>query len=189
MIDEINAAGGVLGGRKLELVTFTPKFDVQESVDALRQATDQGIPFVAEGPGSHIALALIKAVAEHNQADPGHRILYLNFGAIDPALTNDECNFWHFRFDADVDMKMAAITTYMAQNRNQIKKVFLIDQDYSFGHSVAAAARQQLQAKASGLEIVGGRAPSPSKDQGLRAVRRQDQARRHRQRDHRRLGR
>ena len=40
-------------------------------------------------------------------------------------------------------------------NQDQIKKVFLIDQDYSFGHSFAAAARQQLQAKAPGIEIVG----------------------------------
>jgi branched-chain amino acid transport system substrate-binding protein len=155
MIDEINAAGGVLGGKQLELVTFTPKFDVQESLGALQQAIDQGIPFVAEGPRSDIALALSKGVAKHNQTDPGHRILYLNFAANDPALTNNECNFWFFRFDADVDMKMAAITTYMAENQNRIKKVFLIDQDYSFGRSVAAAARKQLQAKAPGMEIVG----------------------------------
>jgi branched-chain amino acid transport system substrate-binding protein len=155
MIDEINAAGGVLGGKQLELVTFTPKFDVQESVEALQQAIDQGIPFVAEGVGSHIALALIKAVAEHNRANPDSPILYLNHGAIDPALTNDECNFWHFRFDADVDMRMQAITTYIAENQGRVKKAFLINQDYSYGHSVAAAARNQLRDKAPSVEIVG----------------------------------
>ena len=155
VIDEINAAGGVLGGKKLELVTFKPGFDVQRSVDVLQQAIAQGIPFVAEGSGSHIALALIKAVAEHNRAHPDSRVLYLNPGAIDPALTNDKCSFWHFRFDADVDMKMAAIMTYLADHQDQTKKVFLIDQDYSFGHSFAAAARRQLHDKAPGVEIVG----------------------------------
>jgi branched-chain amino acid transport system substrate-binding protein len=154
-IDEINASGGVLGGKQLELVTFTPDFNVQGGVDALQQAIGQGIPFVAEGVGSHIALALIEAVAEHNRTHPEAQVLYLNHGAIDPALTNDKCDFWHFRFDADVDMKMEAITTYMAENHAQINKVFLINQDYGFGHSVAAAARRQLQDKAPDIEIVG----------------------------------
>jgi branched-chain amino acid transport system substrate-binding protein len=154
MVDEINAAGGVLGGKKLELVTFTRELDVEQSLGALQQAIEQGIPFVALGSGSHIALALSEAVAEHNRTHPDRRVLYLNHGAIDPALTNDKCSFWHFRFDADVDMKMAGITTYLA-DQDQIRKVFLIDQDYSFGHSFASAARQQLREKAPGIEIVG----------------------------------
>jgi branched-chain amino acid transport system substrate-binding protein len=155
VIDEINAAGGVLGGKHLELVTFKPGFDVQRSVDALQQAIAQGIPFVAMGSGSHIALALSEAASEHNRTHPDSRVLYLNHGAIDPALTNDKCSFWHFRFDADVDMKMAAITTYLADHQDQTEKVFLIDQDYSFGHSFATAARRQLHEKAPGIEIVG----------------------------------
>jgi branched-chain amino acid transport system substrate-binding protein len=154
VVDEINAAGGILGGKKLELVTFTRELDVEQSLDALQQAIEQGIPFVALGSGSHIALAVSEAVAEHNRTHPESRVLYLNHGAIDPALTNDKCSFWHFRFDADVDMKMAGITTYLAE-QEQIRKVFLIDQDYSFGHSFASAARQQLREKAPDIEIVG----------------------------------
>ena len=154
MVDEINAAGGVLDGKKLELVTLTRELDVEQSLEALQQAIEQEIPFVALGSGSHIALAVTEAVAKHNRAHPDSRVLYLNHGAIDPALTNDKCSFWHFRFDADVDMKMAAITTYLA-DQEQIRKVFLIDQDYSFGHSFAAAARRQLHDKAPGIEIVG----------------------------------
>jgi branched-chain amino acid transport system substrate-binding protein len=155
MVDEINAAGGVLGGRKLELVAFTRELDVEQSLDALEQAIEQGIPFVALGSGSHIALAVSEAVAEHNRTHSESRVLYLNHGAIDPALTNDKCSFWHFRFDADVDMKMAGMTTYLADHQDQAERVFLIDQDYSFGHSFASAARRQLQEKAPGIEIVG----------------------------------
>jgi branched-chain amino acid transport system substrate-binding protein len=155
MVDEINSAGGVLGGKKLELVTFTRELDVEQSLEALQQAIEQGIPFVALGSGSHIALAVSQAVAEHNRTHPDSRVLYLNHGAIDPALTNDKCSFWHFRFDADVDMKMAGITTYLADHQDQTEKVFLIDQDYSFGHSFASAARRQLHEKAPGIEIVG----------------------------------
>jgi ABC-type sugar transport system substrate-binding protein len=42
VVDEINAAGGVLGGKKLELVTFTRELDVEQSLDALQQAIEQG---------------------------------------------------------------------------------------------------------------------------------------------------
>ncbi len=42
-IDQVNARGGVLGGAKLELVTFDNKNNAQDSLLALRQASDQGI--------------------------------------------------------------------------------------------------------------------------------------------------
>ena len=60
---------------------------------------------------------------------------------MDPDFTNSKCSFWHFRFDANSDMKMEALTTYMAKDP-KIKKVYLINQNYSFGQAVAARARR-----------------------------------------------
>jgi branched-chain amino acid transport system substrate-binding protein len=73
---------------------------------------------------------------------------------VDPAYTNDNCSFWHFRFDANSDMKMEALTTLMAKDP-KIKKVYLINQDYSFGHAVKKAAREYLARKRPDIEIVG----------------------------------
>jgi branched-chain amino acid transport system substrate-binding protein len=81
-------------------------------------------------------------------------VLYLNYAAIDPVLTNDKCNFWHFRWDASVDIKMAALTNYM-KTRTNIKKVYLINQDYSFGRSVRDEAKKMLAAKRPDVQIVG----------------------------------
>jgi len=69
-------------------------------------------------------------------------------------LTNDKCSYWHFRWDANSDIKMTALTNYM-KTRPNIKKVYLINQDYSFGQSVRAEARKMLNAKRPDIEIVG----------------------------------
>jgi branched-chain amino acid transport system substrate-binding protein len=152
--EAVNARGGVLGGAKFEIVPFDHKTSPQEAQLVFKQAADQGIRYIAQGNGSSVALALTDAVAKHNERYPDKSVIFLNYAAVDPALTNDKCNYWHFRFDADGDMKMQALTNYMAQQKG-IKKVYLINQDYSFGQAVAKAARAMLAAKRPDIEIVG----------------------------------
>ena len=153
IIEELNARGGVLG-QKLELVPLDSKANPQEALNALKQLTDQGVRYVLQGNSSAVAAALSDGVAKHNQRNPDSTMLYLNYAAVDPALTNDRCNFWHFRFDADADMKMQALANYMSTQK-QIKKVYLINQDYSFGQAVAKAAREMLVKKRPDVQIVG----------------------------------
>ena len=50
---------------------------------------------------------------KHNERNPGKEVVYLNYAAVDPGLTNEKCSFWHFRLDADTSMKMEALTTFM----------------------------------------------------------------------------
>ena len=152
--EAVNARGGVLGGRKLEIVPFDTKTSPQEALLVLKQAIDQGVRYIVQGNGSSVALALSDAVAKHNARNPERSVIFLNYAAVDPQLTNDKCNYWHFRFDADADMKMAALTDYMAQQKG-VKKVYLLNQDYSFGQAVAKSARSMLAAKRPDVEIVG----------------------------------
>jgi branched-chain amino acid transport system substrate-binding protein len=153
-VDQINQRGGVLGGRKLEVVPFDNKVSPQESLNQLKRVIDQDIRFITQGNSSAVAGALIEAVDRHNERNPGKEILYLNYAAVDPAYTNEKCSFWHFRFDAHSDMKMEALTTYMARQKS-IKKVYLINQDYSFGHAVRKAGREMLNRKRPDVQIVG----------------------------------
>src|SRR5476651_1338088 len=81
-------------------------------------------------------------------------MIYLNYAAVDPILTNDKCTYWHFRWDANSDIKMSALTNFM-KDRANIKKVYLINQDYSFGQSVHKGARSMLMEKRPDIEIVG----------------------------------
>jgi branched-chain amino acid transport system substrate-binding protein len=143
-------------GKKLEIVVvpFDNKTSPQESLSQLKRVIDQDIHFVTQGNGSSVAGAIIEAVNRHNERNPGKELLYLNYAAVDPAFTNEKCSFWHFRFDANSDMKMESLTSWMAQNKS-IKKVYLINQDYSFGHAVKKAAREMLNRKRPDIDIVG----------------------------------
>jgi len=152
-IDAINAAGGV-NGEKITLLSFDNKVNPQESLIQLKKAIDDGARYVVQGNGSSVAHAITEAVLKHNERNPGKEVVFLNYAAVDPALTNEKCNFWHFRFDADADMKMAAMTDVMAKD-GKVKSVYLINQDYSFGKAVAAAAKGMLAEKRPDIRIVG----------------------------------
>jgi branched-chain amino acid transport system substrate-binding protein len=151
--DWLNTHGGVLG-KKLEIVPFDNKVSPQESLNQLKRVEDEGIRYISQGNSSAVALALSDAVTKYNERNPGKEIVYLNYAAVDPALTNEKCSFWHFRFDASADMKMEALTALMEKDKN-LHKVYLIDQDYSFGHAVADAAVRMLKRKRPDIEIVG----------------------------------
>ncbi|MEP6020205.1 MAG: branched-chain amino acid ABC transporter substrate-binding protein [Paracoccaceae bacterium] len=150
----VNETGGVLGGQTFEIVAFDNKISPKESLIQLQVAIDQGIRFIAQGNSSGVANALTEAIDKHNRRNPDDRVLFLNYSAVDPALTNDKCNFWHFRFDANADIKMDALTDVIASD-DAIKKVYVIGQDYSFGKAVAAAAVRNISEKRPDIEIVG----------------------------------
>ncbi|HST00535.1 MAG TPA: branched-chain amino acid ABC transporter substrate-binding protein [Usitatibacter sp.] len=151
--EQINAKGGVLG-QKIEIVPLDNKLNTQESLVVLKGAIDQGIHYVVQGNGSSVAGALIDAINKNNERDPSKAVVFLNYAAVDPDFTNDKCSFWHFRFDANSDMKMEALTSYMKGDKN-LHKVYILNQDYQFGHQVARAAREMITAKRPDVQIVG----------------------------------
>jgi branched-chain amino acid transport system substrate-binding protein len=155
-------------GRNFELVAFDNKSNPQETVQQLQAAIDRDIRYVLQAAGSNNGHALSDAVAKHNARNPDRAVLYLNFGALDPALTTEKCHFWHFRFVPHGHMIMAALTDAVARN-SSIKRVYLIDQDYVWGRSVAGDAREMLSAKRPDIQIVGDDLHQ-SRVKGLRAL-------------------
>lgn len=151
--DRINKAGG-FNGAKMEVVGFDSKTNPKEAIIQLEKAIDQGLRFITQGNGSSVAAAIIEAVEKHNERNPAQAVLFLNYAAVDPSFTNDKCTFWHFRFDADADMKMGAMTDYI-KTLPDIKKVYVIGQDYSFGKSVSESSVAMLKQKRPDIEVVG----------------------------------
>lgn len=150
---DINKRGGILG-RNVEIVEFDNKLSGQEAVIQLQRAIDQGIQYLLQGQSSGIALALGDAITKNNTRNPDNLIIHLNYAAVAPALTNEKCSFWHFRFDANVDMKMTALTNYM-KGQPSVGKVYVINQNYSFGQAVEAAAKRIVPVALPNAEIVG----------------------------------
>ena len=155
--ERINKRGGVrVAGvaRPLVIVRMDSKGNAEEAVGLLRGALDQRIGFVMQGNSSATAAALIDALDKHNDREPQRRALFLNYSAVDPALTNERCSFWHFRFDAHADMRLAALTDVLRDDRS-VQRVFLIAQDYSFGQQVMKQSRLMIAAKRPDMQIVG----------------------------------
>jgi len=155
--ERVNQRGGVKlpgGARPLELLRFDSKGNAEEALSVLRAAIDQKAGYVLQGNSSATAAALIDALNKHNERMPAQRALFLNYSAVDPALTNEKCSFWHFRFDAHADMRLAALTDVLKTD-SQIKKIYLIGQDYSFGQHVLRKGREMIAAKRPDIAIVG----------------------------------
>ena len=156
-VERVNARGGVPlpgGARLLALDRYDSKGQNEEALSALRAAIDDGARIVLQGNSSATAAALIDAIDKNNERDPARRVLFLNYSAVDPVLTNERCSFWHFRFDAHADMRVTALMQMVKDDR-ALQRAYLIGQDYSFGQSVLRESRRQLGALRPDVQVVG----------------------------------
>jgi len=155
--ERVNARGGVKfasGPRNLLIERYDSKGQNEEALAALRSAIDDGVRIIAQGNSSAVAATLIDAINKHNEREPDKRVLFLNYAAVDPILTNEKCSYWHFRFDAHADMRMAALMGVLKDDKT-LKRVYLIGQDYSFGQAVLREARKQIGLQRPDVQIVG----------------------------------
>ncbi|GAB3646399.1 branched-chain amino acid ABC transporter substrate-binding protein [Ramlibacter alkalitolerans] len=156
-VERVNQRGGVrtrAGARALQLDRYDSKGQIEEALSALRSAIDDGARVILQGNSSAVAAALIEAINRHNEREPERRVVFLNYSAVDPILTNEKCSFWHFRFDAHADMRMAALMSVLRDDR-ALRSVYLLNPDYSFGHAVQREARRQLAAQRPDVQVVG----------------------------------
>lgn len=143
-----------VAGVKYTVTGFDNKGSPQESLNSLKAAIDQGFRYVTQGNGSGAGLAISDAVSKHNARNPGKEVIYLNYAAVDPALTNEKCDYWHFRLDADTTMKMEALTTFM-KDQPKVKSVYLLNQNYSHGQQVAKYFKEGIARKRPDIKIAG----------------------------------
>jgi branched-chain amino acid transport system substrate-binding protein len=141
-------------GVKFEMVPIDNKLSPQESTNAVKSLIDQGVRYIVQGNGSGAALAIMDAVSKHNERNPGKEVVYINYAAVDPDLTNSKCSYWHFRLDADTSMKMEALTTWV-KDQADIKNIYLINQNYAHGHQVSRFAKEIMARKRPDIKFVG----------------------------------
>ncbi len=159
-VERVNARGGVRlpaeagGARPLQLERHDSKGQNEEALSTLRSAIDGGAQVILQGNSSANAAALLDAINRHNERDSARQVLFLNYSAVDPALTNEKCSYWHFRFDAHADMRMAALMQVLRDD-TAVRSVYLIGQDYSFGQAVLREARRQLAQQRPDVQVAG----------------------------------
>ena len=148
--EKINKRGGI----QIEVIGLDNAMNAEKTTQQLKKAADRGLSFVSQGVGSNHALNIIKFVDKHNKRNPDKPLVYFNHSAVTTAFTNELCSFWHFRFDINVDMKVAALTTEMG-NDPSVKKVYMLNQNYAYGKSFQSAARRLLKQRAPDALLVG----------------------------------
>ena len=152
--DLVNSNGGLKDGRNIEIIALDNAMKAEKTTELLRKSIDEGIRFITQGAGSNHALNIIKQLEKYNSRNPGKEVLFLNHSAVTTTFTNELCTFYHFRFDANVDMKVAALVTQLSKDQD-IKKVYLINQNYAYGQSFQKAAKKFLKERAPNIEVVG----------------------------------
>ncbi|GJM14304.1 MAG: branched-chain amino acid ABC transporter substrate-binding protein [Pseudohongiella sp.] len=149
-----NSKGGILGGRMIEIVPLDNKQSPNETQLQFRRAISEEIQIIFQGNSSAVANTLNQTISRHNRRNPGQEVLQINYSAVDPILTEDNCSFWHFRFDAHANMKLNILTDYIAADED-IKSLYIIGQDYSFGQVVSDTTIELMNQKRPDIEIVG----------------------------------
>lgn len=159
MAERKSGAGNPAGVRFM-VAGFDNKGSPQESLNVLKVVIDQGFRYIVQGNSSGAAAALSDAVTRHNAHQPDKAVLFINYAAMDPALTNEKCSFWHFRIDADTSMKMRALTRFLIQQPD-LKKVYLLNQNYAHGQQVSQHFRQEIERLQAGVRVVGDELHAP----------------------------
>jgi branched-chain amino acid transport system substrate-binding protein len=142
-IEEINAAGGVLG-RKLETIVddeTNPGVGVQKATKMIQQ---DKVDFLLGTVSSAVALAVMD-VAERYQK------IFFNTGSNSDEIRGAKCNYYTFCTEASNTQYVKAIGRYLVKNKNY-KTFYILTSDYAFGHDLTRVTRRLLN-ELGGKEI------------------------------------
>lgn len=150
-VDQINAAGG-WGGAPVQLVEYDNQGGPAGAADKLKAAAADGVQIVVQGASSAIGGQITEDVRKHNLRNPGKEIVYINVGAEALELTGEKCNFHHFRFSGNAQVRTKALVGAMKQAGALGTKVYSINQNYSWGQDMEKAIVDN--ASAGGYRVV-----------------------------------
>lgn len=145
-IKEANDAGGVLG-KKIELVVEDNQMKGEIAVRNVKKMILQDkCQIIIQGSSSGVGGAIAQTM-------PRYRKIYLDTCAEALGITGKNFNPYVFRTCLNAGMHVKGLAQYFG--RKGYKKVFLINQDYSWGHDVAKYYQMFIKQIAPDTKIVG----------------------------------
>ncbi len=141
--DEINAAGGILGGRQIELIFEDEKGTPQDGVAAVQKLMTQGqVKAIIAGMNSSITLA--------ESAITRNKILHINPGAQADAIT-DRGSPWLFQINNTASTNSTIYHNYLI-NKLKPKTIAYLGENTEFGKAVRQNLNETLAG--SGTKLV-----------------------------------
>jgi branched-chain amino acid transport system substrate-binding protein len=145
-VKEINEAGGLLG-RPIKIVKEDNQMKPEIAIQKLKKMILKDKCEVIFGGGTSASCIAI------GQAIPRYKKLFLPSGvALD--ITGKHFNRYVFRPTFNVLINIKALAFYMGKQK-QFKKVYMINQDYSYGHDAATLYERFIKEFSPDTEIVG----------------------------------
>jgi len=124
-----------------------------EAADKVKAAINDGAQIIVQGASSAIGGQITDDVRKHNLRNPGKEIIYLNVGAEAMEFTGSKCHFYHFRWNGNAEIRLRAMLTAMKDTKTLGTKVYVIGQNYSWGHDVERLVKEY--AKFGNYTVVG----------------------------------
>jgi branched-chain amino acid transport system substrate-binding protein len=145
--EEINAKGGLLGGRKIEYVVRDDKLKPGEAVKEFRRmVTRDKVDFVMGVISSGVALAVSEVAKEM-------KVLFVDSIAQTSALTEEQGHPYVVR--TTTNSTIIGRTAALAAAKGPWKTYYFIGPDYEWGHVVNGDFWEFLQHKKEGVKKLG----------------------------------
>lgn len=145
--EEINAAGGLLGGRKIEYVIRDDKLKPGIAVEEFRRmVTRDQVDFVMGVISSGVALAVSEVAKEM-------KVLFVDTIAQTAALTEEQGHDYVIRLNTNTGVM--GRTAGLAAAKGPWKSYYFIGPDYEYGHRMNADFWEYLQSKKSDVTKLG----------------------------------
>jgi branched-chain amino acid transport system substrate-binding protein len=150
-VDQMNAAGG-WNGEPVQLLEYDNQGGPAGAADKLKAAAAAGVHIVVQGASSAVAGQISEDIRKHNLRNPGKEMVFINVGAEALELTGEKCNFHHFRFGGNAQVRTKVLVDAMKQANALGTKVYSINQNYSWGQDMEKAIA--ANAAAGGYQVV-----------------------------------
>ena len=137
----------------IQLLEYDNQGGPSEAADKLKAAINDGARIIIQGASSAIGGQITADVQKHNARNPGKEIIWINVGAEAMEFTGSKCHFYHFRWNGNAEIRLKAMMIAMKEAGALGKKVYVIGQNYSWGHDVQKLTRDY--AKQFEYQIVG----------------------------------
>lgn len=138
-VDEINAAGGVMG-RKVELLKEDSVNPQTASTKAERMIERDKVTCIIGEISSASALTIAQ-VAQRNKT------LFINTGANSDALRGSDCKRYMFHVESQNSMYVKSVgRSFMKEGLVKGKKWYSLTADYAFGHDLLRVAKRFMEA-------------------------------------------
>ena len=137
----------------IQLLEYDNQGGPSEAADKLKAAINDGAVIIIQGASSAIGGQITADVQKHNARNPGKEVMWVNVGAEAMEFTGPKCHFYHFRWNGNAEIRLKAMMIAMREAGVLGKKVYVIGQNYSWGHDVQKLTREY--AKEFDYTIVG----------------------------------